>query len=84
MTPYNCKQGHGWIEHNYIYKTSLLNIPKRSMDLTVDTWIHGIKITAVKDLAKSPVTKIRNIGEATLHACASHDIDHKKTWHTPL
>ena len=49
---HNCKQGHGWIEHNYIYKTSLLNMPKRSMDLSVDTWIHGNKIIAVTDLAK--------------------------------
>ena len=30
-------------------KSSLLNILKRSMDLTVDTWIHGNKITAVTD-----------------------------------
>ena len=37
MALHNCKPGHGWIEHNYIYKTSLLNIPKISMDLTVDT-----------------------------------------------
>ena len=35
---HNCKQGHGWIDHNYIYKTALLNMPKRSMDLTVETW----------------------------------------------
>ena len=34
--------------------SSLLNILKRSMDLTVDTWIHGNKITAVTDLAKLP------------------------------
>ena len=46
---HNCKQGHGWIEHNYIYETSLLNIPKISMDLTVDTWIYHNKITAVTD-----------------------------------
>ena len=49
---HNCNQRHGWIEHNYIYKTSLLNMPKRSMYLTVDSWIHGNKITAVTDLAK--------------------------------
>ena len=53
MVLHNCKHGHGWIEHNHIYKTSLLNILKRSMDLTVDTWIHGNKITAVTDTAKS-------------------------------
>ena len=50
---HNYKQRHGWIEHNHIYKTSLLNILKRSMDLTVATCIHGIKIKAGKDLAKS-------------------------------
>ena len=47
------KRGQEWIHYNYGYKTYLLNIPKISMDLTVDTWIHGIKITAVKDLVKS-------------------------------
>ena len=41
--------GHGWIENNYIYKRSLLNILKISTDLTVDTWIHGDKITLVTD-----------------------------------
>ena len=49
---HNFKKGHGWIDHNYIYKTALLNMPKRSMDLSVDTWIHGNKITAVTDLEK--------------------------------
>ena len=52
MALHNFKQGHGWIEHNIIYKTFLLNMPKRSMDLSVDTWIHGNKITAVTDLVK--------------------------------
>ena len=51
---HNCKNGHGWVEHNYIYKTSLLNIPKRIMDLTIDTWIHGIKITAEKRTWQNP------------------------------
>ena len=37
MTLHNCKQGHGWIEHNHISNSSLLNILKRSMDLTVTT-----------------------------------------------
>ena len=81
---HNCKQGHGCIEQNYIYKTSLLNMPKRSMDLSVDTWIHGNKITAVTDLAKSQVPGNRNITKPSLHACPSRDIDHKNTWHTPL
>ena len=84
MALHNCKQGHGWIEHNYIYKTSLLNISKRSIDLSVDTWIHGNKITADKDLEKLQVPEIRNITEPSLHACASHHKDHKNTWHTPL
>ena len=53
MALHNCKQGHGLIEHNHIYKIYLLNILKISMDLTVATWIYGIKITAVTDLAKS-------------------------------
>ena len=50
---HNCKQGHEWIEHNYIYKTSLLNITKISMDLSVASSLHGNKITADKDLEKS-------------------------------
>ena len=79
----SAKQGHGWIENNYIYKTSLLNIPKRSMDLTVATWIHGNKITVVTD-GENPVPGNRNITKPSLHTCASHHIDHKNTWHTPL
>ena len=51
---HNCKQGHGWIENNYIYKTSLLYILKISIDLTVGTWIHGNKLTAGKRLGKIP------------------------------
>ena len=82
-SPHNCKQGHGCIDHNYIYKTSLLTILKISMDLTVATWIHGNKITAVTDW-KSQVPENRNITKPSLHACASHHIDHKNTWHTPL
>ena len=55
------------------------------MYLTVATWIHSNKITAVKeDLAKSEVPEIRNITKPSLHACASHHIDQKNTWHTPL
>ena len=52
MALHNCKQGHAWINYNYIYKTSLLNISKISMDLSVATWIHSNKITAVTDLEK--------------------------------
>ena len=54
------------------------------MDLTVATRIHSNKITADKDLAKSEVPEIRNITKPSLHACASHHIDHRNTWHTPL
>ena len=52
MALHNCKQGHGWIEHNYMFKTSLLKYLKISMDLTVASRIHGIKITAGKGLSK--------------------------------
>ena len=41
---HNCKQRHGWIEHNLIYKTSLLIMLKRGMDHSISTRIHGIKI----------------------------------------
>ena len=41
---HNCKKIHGWKEHNNIYKTSLLIMPKRGMDHSVATRIHGIKI----------------------------------------
>ena len=49
MSLHNCKQGHEWINYNNIYKTSLLNITKISMDLSVATMIHSNKITADKD-----------------------------------
>ena len=52
---HNFKQGHGWIEHNYIYKTSLLNMPKRSMDLTVDT---SRSLVCMLVLAPTLITKI--------------------------
>ena len=52
MALHNCKQGNVWIEHNYIYKTTLLNITKISMDLSVATRIHSNKLTAVTDLVK--------------------------------
>ena len=43
---YKCNQGHGWIAHNHMYKTSLLKYLKISMDLSVASSLHGIKITA--------------------------------------
>ena len=64
---------------DYIYKTSLLTILKMSMDLTVATWIHGNKITAGKNLAKTEVPENRNTTKPSLHACASHHIDHNNT-----
>ena len=45
----NANSRHEWINYNNIYKTSLLNISKRSIDLSVATWIHSNKITAVTD-----------------------------------
>ena len=81
---HNCKQGQEWINYNNIYKTSLLNITKISMDLSVATRIHSNKLTAVTDGKITQVSETRNITKPSLHACASHDIDHKNTWHTPL
>ena len=81
---HNCKQGHGWIEHNYMSKSSLLKILKTSMDLTVATWIHGIKITAEQRLSEILSPRNQQYHESYMHACASHHIDHKNTWHTPL
>ena len=53
MALHNCKQGQEWINYNNIYKTSLLNISKICMDLSVASSLHGNKITADKDLEKS-------------------------------
>ena len=54
---HHCKQLQEWIHYNYIYKTSLLNISKICMDLSVASSLHGHKITADKDLQKSPSLK---------------------------
>ena len=48
MALHNYKQGQEWINYNYIYKTTLLNITKSSMDLFVATWIRSNKITEDK------------------------------------
>ena len=53
MALHNCKQLQEWIDQNYSYKTSLLNISKICMDLSVASSLHGNKITADKDLEKS-------------------------------
>ena len=52
MALHNCKQLQEWINYNYRYKTSLLNISKLCMDLSVASSLHGNKITADKDLQK--------------------------------
>ena len=52
MALHNFKQGRKWIYDNNIYKTSLLNNTKISMDLSVASSLHGNKITADKDLEK--------------------------------
>ena len=49
-TSYKCNQGHGWIAHNHMYKTSLLKYLKISMDLFVASSLHSIKITAEQRL----------------------------------
>ena len=54
MALYNCTKLQEWINYNYIYKTSLLNISKLCMDLSVASSLHGNKITADKDLEKTP------------------------------
>ena len=53
----NCKQGQEWINYNNIYNTYLLKISKICMDLSVASSLHGNKITADKDLEKSPSLK---------------------------
>ena len=53
MALHNCKQLQEWINCNYSYKTSLLNISKLCMDLSVASSLHGNKITADKDLEES-------------------------------
>ena len=83
MALHNCKQLQEQINYNYSSKTSLLNISKICMDLSVASSLHGNKITADKDLEKS-LSEIRNITGPSLHACASRHIDHKTTWHTPM
>ena len=47
---YKCNQWHVWIAHNHMYKTSLLKYLKISMDLSVASSLHGIKITAEQGL----------------------------------
>ena len=43
---------HGWIYHNHVSKTPLLKILKTSMDHSVASCLHGIRITAEQGLSK--------------------------------
>ena len=60
MAPYNCKQFQEWINYNNSYKTSLLNISKICMDLSVASSLHGNKITAdrLREITKSLKSEI--------------------------
>ena len=83
MALHNCKQGHEWIENNYIYKTSLLNFSKRSMDPSVDTWIHSNKITAGTDLVKlldMPETASGSNVQSTTTTCYRNLTWQNKAW----
>ena len=57
MALHNCKKLHAWINYNCSYKTSLLNISKICMDLSVASSLHGNKVTADEDLEKSQSLK---------------------------
>ena len=46
MALHNCKKRQEWVNYNNIYKTSLLNISKICMELSVVSSLHGNKITA--------------------------------------
>ena len=46
-------QTGAWMDRAQLHLQNILTEhAQRSMDLTVDTWIHDNKITAVTDLAK--------------------------------
>ena len=53
MALHNFKKLQEWINYNYSYKTSLLNISKICMDLSLASSLHGNKVTADEDLEKS-------------------------------
>ena len=75
MALHNCKQGHEWINYNNIYKTSLLNITKISMDLSVATWIHSNK--AYDSNLQKMNTELRldhNITGSNKHGKSAKDI----------
>ena len=50
MALHNYKKLKEWINYNYIYKTSFLNISKICTDLSVASSLHGMKITAEQGL----------------------------------
>ena len=60
MALHNCKQWQEWINYNNSYKTSLLNISKICMDLSVASSLHGNKITAdrLREITKSLKSEI--------------------------
>ena len=47
---YKFNQGNGWIEHNHMFKTSLLKYLKICIDLSVASSLHGNKIKAEQGL----------------------------------
>ena len=53
MALHSCKQLHEWINYNYSYKISLLNISKLCMDISIASSLHGNKVTADEDLEKT-------------------------------
>ena len=55
MALHNCKKGQEWIKYNNNYKTSLVNISKICMYLSVASSLHGNKITAdrLREITKS-------------------------------
>ena len=55
---YKCNQGHGWIAHNHMYKTSMLKYLKISMDLSVASCLHGIKIIAEQVLQSATASTL--------------------------
>ena len=52
MALYNCKEGQEWFYYNNFYKTSLLNISKICMHLSVASSLHGNKNNSRQRLGK--------------------------------
>ena len=83
MALHNCKQLQEWINYNYRYKTSLLNISKICMNLSVASSLHGNKITADKDLEKSKILRglLCMLVLVTTEITKIHALYHWKRWH---